>query len=276
MTSRGRTELEGKEEGKSNREEYFCRGEKGARESERKMSLSLVQGYESEEEARFQPPLYVDSDDEDEDRNIGGREELQIRDEGPVYGEVVDLALKITPPGEKRVVSSLPSALDVFSEVTGPPEFLRPAALAPVPSQKLLRSTVSDSRKINLQDSGAVIEAKAQRTAPNVSDPKVGGSGLPPIRQVKGAQMPPVEDAVHLLSACDKCHVPKTFSSARGGMVCPLCSDRGIQTDNKVGEGAKKRDGSVKDKEKTKRMKGQSTHATWKSETEMQLRQTYD
>lgn len=42
--------------------------------------------------------------------------------------------------------------------------------------------------------------------------------------------------------------------------------------------GAKKRDkeGGVKDKEKLKRMKGQSSHATWKSETEMQLRQTYD
>lgn len=42
--------------------------------------------------------------------------------------------------------------------------------------------------------------------------------------------------------------------------------------------GTKKRDkeGGVKDKEKLKRMKGQSSHATWKSETEMQLRQTYD
>eukprot|EP00899_Mesostigma_viride_P009941 jgi/Mesvir1/18949/Mv18918-RA.1 len=33
---------------------------------------------------------------------------------------------------------------------------------------------------------------------------------------------------------------------------------------------------TIKDKERLKRMKGQSTHATWKSETEMQLRQTYD
>lgn len=40
---------------------------------------------------------------------------------------------------------------------------------------------------------------------------------------------------------------------------------------------AKRRQGGgIKDKEREKRMKGQSAHATWKSETEMQLRQTYD
>jgi hypothetical protein len=31
-----------------------------------------------------------------------------------------------------------------------------------------------------------------------------------------------------------------------------------------------------KDKEKEKRMRGQSTHAAWKSEAEMALRQQYD
>ena len=31
-----------------------------------------------------------------------------------------------------------------------------------------------------------------------------------------------------------------------------------------------------KDREKNKRMKGQSTHASWKSEAEMVLRQQYD
>lgn len=33
---------------------------------------------------------------------------------------------------------------------------------------------------------------------------------------------------------------------------------------------------SVKDKEKEKRMKGQSSHSSWKSETFMKLRQEFD
>lgn len=56
-------------------------------------------------------------------------------------------------------------------------------------------------------------------------------------------------------------------------MVCPMCSDRPpTDTDNEL----KKKGSMVKDKEKLKRMKGQSSHATWKSETEMQLRQQFD
>lgn len=71
---------------------------------------------------------------------------------------------------------------------------------------------------------------------------------------------------------CLKCGIPKTFSNAKG-MVCPICSDRPpTDTDNEL----KKKGSMVKDKEKLKRMKGQSSHATWKSETEMQLRQQFD
>lgn len=69
-----------------------------------------------------------------------------------------------------------------------------------------------------------------------------------------------------------QCGIPKTFSNARG-MVCPVCGDRPIiETD----ESSKKKGSMIKDKEKNKRMKGQSSHATWKSETEMQLRQQFD
>ncbi|CAM8890218.1 unnamed protein product [Rhodiola kirilowii] len=41
-------------------------------------------------------------------------------------------------------------------------------------------------------------------------------------------------------------------------------------------EAEKKKGSTIKDKEKNKRMKGQSSHASWKSETEMQLRQQFD
>lgn len=72
---------------------------------------------------------------------------------------------------------------------------------------------------------------------------------------------------------CMQCGIPKTYSSARG-MVCPQCGDRPLADANK--ETDKKKGSTIKEKEKNKRMKGQSSHASWKSETEMQLRQQYD
>ena len=75
-----------------------------------------------------------------------------------------------------------------------------------------------------------------------------------------------------LCRMCLQCGVPKTYSSARG-MVCPVCGDRPAK-DTSIE--TKKKGSTIKDKEKSKRMKGQSSHATWKSETEMQLRQHFD
>jgi hypothetical protein len=56
-------------------------------------------------------------------------------------------------------------------------------------------------------------------------------------------------------------------------MVCPVCGDRPPQDPNAE---SKKKGSTIKDKEKSKRMRGQSSHASWKSETEMQLRQHFD
>lgn len=72
---------------------------------------------------------------------------------------------------------------------------------------------------------------------------------------------------------CLQCGIPKTFSNARG-MVCPVCGDRPHVDKSK--DEHKNKGSTIKDKEKSKRMKGQSSHATWKSETEMQLRQQFD
>lgn len=73
---------------------------------------------------------------------------------------------------------------------------------------------------------------------------------------------------------CLRCGVPKTFSHA-GGMVCPTCHDKPAADADADGTDKKKRS-VIKDKEKSKRMRGQSSHATWKSETEMHLRQQFD
>lgn len=72
---------------------------------------------------------------------------------------------------------------------------------------------------------------------------------------------------------CLRCGVPKTYSHAKG-IICPMCGDRPAEDADK--EAAKKKGSAIKDKEKSKRMKGQSSHATWKSETEMHLRQQFD
>lgn len=53
-----------------------------------------------------------------------------------------------------------------------------------------------------------------------------------------------------------------------------MCGDRPAADAN--AEAGKKKGSTIKDKEKSKRMKGQSSHATWKSETEMALRQQFD
>jgi hypothetical protein len=74
---------------------------------------------------------------------------------------------------------------------------------------------------------------------------------------------------------CLSCGVPKTFSGAKEGMVCPLCGDRPVVAGPSAAAD-KKRGNKVKDKEHQKRMKGQSAHSTWKSETEMSLRQQFD
>lgn len=72
---------------------------------------------------------------------------------------------------------------------------------------------------------------------------------------------------------CANCGVPKTYSAAKEGMVCPLCGDRPVVAG---AEEKNKRGNKIKDKEHSKRMKGQSTHSAWKSETEMHLRQQFD
>lgn len=130
---------------------------------------------------------------------------------------------------------------------------------------------------------GAVVEAKAQlvgiheRVRSDIEGSKPPVSAVPSTKQdgakrVTSATNPNAEDAAELLRMCLQCGIPKTYSSARG-MVCPVCGDRPLADADKD---SKKKGSTIKDKEKSKRMKGQSSHATWKSETEMQLRQQFD
>ncbi|KAM6554467.1 hypothetical protein CsatB_015229 [Cannabis sativa] len=280
------------------------------------MSLSLIQAYssaEEEEEEEAQNGLthqkqdlrYNSSsdDDNDDDHNLNDVDEDD--ESAAINRSIRDRSLFDFP---QPSVSGLPSAFDAFSEVAGPPQFLNNSVeefgvakevdhqqyvrhgrrrnrrdkkdLPAVPflSFYLLMKTIRTSL---LGFIGVVVEAKPQlvgihervrsdiegkQPPPTVPGTTEGG------KRVATAANPNAEDAAELLRMCLQCGIPKTYSSARG-MVCPVCGDR---PPAEPGTETKKKVNMVKDKEKNKRMKGQSSHATWKSETEMHLRQQFD
>lgn len=245
------------------------------------MSLSLIGNYssaEEDEEDRLGRSLTDDDDDDEENESDEDKEESaktipRIENPNPPSGSV------------------LPSAFDVFSEVAGPPEFLNNCVaehvLAEDNNDQRDRRNSSWRDKENLP-AGVVLEAKAQlvgireRVRSDI-DGKVPASSVPSQKgssitntgegkRVATATNPDAKDAAELLRMCLQCGIPKTYSNARG-MVCPVCGDRPVDPNK---EAEKKKGSTIKDKEKNKRMKGQSSHATWKSETEMQLRQQFD
>lgn len=222
------------------------------------MSLALLQGYSSveEDEGREERDHRYDnfSDDTDSD-NVNDEAVLRM----PSSYNPVD-----APKSSSG--SALPSAIDAFSEISGPPQFLNNS----VEDQGSARVSVvhrrgrKKSRDKKDVPAGAIVEAKAQLVGIHErvrSD--VEGSTPSKASNQGGAS---TKDGGPPPSLCLQCGIPKTYSSAFG-MVCPVCPSS---------DDAKKKGSTVKDKEKIKRMRGQSSHATWKSETEMQLRQQFD
>ncbi|KAG5548523.1 hypothetical protein RHGRI_014018 [Rhododendron griersonianum] len=249
------------------------------------MSLALIQSYSSAEED--------DVDDEARNdllhfHNSSGDE----RDDA-----VSDYASKplFDLPNGASSSSSLPSAFDAFAEVSGPPGFLNSCVEEPgLATGDGSGPRWRHGRRRNRKEkkdlpAGAVMEAKPllvgihERVRSDIQGntpptPAVQLDGLLStaqggVKRMATATNPNVEDAAELLRMCVQCGIPKTFSNARG-MVCPVCGDRPPVDPNN--DAAKKKGSLIKDKEKNKRMKGQSSHSTWKSETEMQLRQQFD
>ncbi|XP_059297093.1 uncharacterized protein LOC132050070 isoform X1 [Lycium ferocissimum] len=238
------------------------------------MSLSLIQGYSSaeEDEEQQQQELHYDKSSSEEEN-----------DDVP-QNRYKPFLINPNPSSS----SSLPSALDAFSEISGPPEFLNNSVEEggkEVDGQRQGRRKYS--RNKNDLPAGAVVESKAQLVGIHERVRSDVGGGIPKtatgqanasVGTVQGgkpmatASYPGAEDAAELLRMCLRCGIPKTYTHTRG-MVCPACSDRPVNSDE---ESVKKKGSTVKDKEKNKRMKGQSSHATWKSETEMHLRQQFD
>lgn len=244
------------------------------------MSLTLLQGYSSAEEE--EPPYQKLSDDDTDDNSD------HISDMPLVAGKPL-----FEPPNPSSSSSSLPSAIAVFSEIAGPPQFLNncvegaTSAAIENDGQRWRHGRRRNRREKSDLPAGAIVEAKAQLVGihervrsdaegslSHTSSTKTSDSlsTTQGVKRVATATNPNAEDAAELLRMCLQCGVPKTYSNARG-MICPLCGNRHpAETDKE----SKKKGSLIKDKEKNKRMKGQSSHATWKSETEMQLRQQFD
>ncbi|KAG7022548.1 hypothetical protein SDJN02_16282 [Cucurbita argyrosperma subsp. argyrosperma] len=245
------------------------------------MSLALLQGYSSAEEEAEDTSVFnnTSSDDDDQDLVVAAAStvtvNLSIRDRS-----LFELPQPSSHPG-------LPSAFDAFSEVSGPPEFLNNSVEEFAAPRDVDRPRGGRRNRRDKKDlpTGAVLEAKAQLVGihervrsdvennqpsnPSISNTTQAG------KRVATATNPNAEDAAELLRMCLHCGIPKTFSNARG-MFCPLCGDRPPEPELEPDSETKKKGSTVKDKEKIKRMRGQSSHATWKSETEMQLRQQFD
>lgn len=229
------------------------------------MSLSLLQGYssaEEEEEGQEERDHHYDNFSDDfEDNNDSDKHGAVSR--FPSSYNPVDAPKSF--PG-----SALPSALDAFSEIAGPPEFLNNC----VEDQSSAREGIAHhrgrrrSRDKKGLPAGAVVESKAQLVGihERVRSDIEGTISKQPQKTPLGVTSTSDNDSQPRM--CTRCGIPKTYSSACG-MVCPVCSDN-------PSDDSKKKGSTVKDKEKVKRMRGQSSHATWKSETEMHLRQQFD
>ncbi|CAA7034857.1 unnamed protein product [Microthlaspi erraticum] len=226
------------------------------------MSLTLLQGYSSAEEDDAEERTIGDYENSDEDGDHG----VQRYGSSSVFDFTASHSAKD---------SGLPSANDVFSQISGPPEFLNNHTEADEEASARdaeHADRISRKRK-KVKPKGVVMEAKPQlvgiheRVRSDIDAPPPSESGE---KRISTATNPNAEEAADLLRMCLQCGVPKTYTSARG-MVCPVCGDRPLPDSD-----GKKKGSTIKDKEKSKRMRGQSSHASWKSETEMQLRQTFD
>ncbi|KAH8962300.1 hypothetical protein BDL97_05G094000 [Sphagnum fallax] len=227
------------------------------------MSLALVQGYTSEEDESRLPADSYSSEEEEE------VEAIPVQSPKPW----------LPPDVSAARTSLLPSATHIFSEVAGPPDFLKCHATDPIPTRPPRQRSASsftesvakyvpkESQEQRPTSTGAVLEAKPLLV--NDSNKPLEES----VHRNPSVGLPPPDEAASLLRMCLQCGVPKTYSGVKESMVCPLCGDRPVTVPIPT---EKKRGSKVKDKEHSKRMKGQSTHSSWKSETEMHLRQQFD
>ncbi|VFQ96345.1 unnamed protein product [Cuscuta campestris] len=214
------------------------------------MSLTLLQSYSSAEEddgeVDEKSPDYDRSEEED-----GGVDDAVSLNR---YKPLVDP--NPTPS------SSLPSALAAFSEVSGPPEFLNNSvdetAANEAGNQRWRHGRRKNSRDKKDLPSGVVVEAKAHLVGIHER-----------VRSDVEGIIPKKPNGQRNLSSASAQGGNSSVRNPNAELASALLRDTNTEADKKKGS-------TIKDKEKVKRMRGQSSHASWKSETEMILRQHFD
>lgn len=224
------------------------------------------------------------------------------RHESSPAGRLQDHGADVTGPGS----SGLPSALSALEALEGPPSYLTPEATRPLASSAYHGRLVQAAAKASSEDATGKRDRKTGY-APGEWDitkmaPKLKGQAPPaPAGVVSAAAVRyKTDDRVgsNIVTAAQVAMLGGQWASSadateegskrQGPQPAPQTdpnpkrkstSAMGVQDFLDKGHGGaqlprKKQD--RKDMEKSKRERGQSSHAAWKSEAEMVLRQQYD
>ncbi|EFN53831.1 hypothetical protein CHLNCDRAFT_136569 [Chlorella variabilis] len=245
----------------------------------------------SEEDSYFQT-----SQDESEDSAVQQAREAAARLKD--YGEDLEAATAQQP---RAAAGALPSAAAAFNSVDGPPAYLDPEATRPL--------AVAVHKAVNNvgADGGSLPDPHSQNRLMNKRGQAVGewdvSQMAPKLKEQQGKEKGVItgaavrfrtEDRVGTVSAAQIAMLGGQWGGDEG--VEEEAAGAGPSAKHPVPKGKPSKPMGVdefldkgvggallprkrqdrKDKEKDKRVRGQSTHANWKSEAEMVLRQQYD
>ncbi|PRW33695.1 PHD finger 3 [Chlorella sorokiniana] len=282
---------------------------------EEEEDLDALWGDEPPRQAAAQPPAqplelssseddsYFEGSDDDSEDSAARRAKAaaaRLRD----YGEEEEAGSKPAagPAAAAAPTGLLPSAAAAFTKVEGPPAFLDPEATRPLAvavhravnhvgadggalpdprsANQLLNkrgqaagewdvSQMAPKLKEEQQQEKGVITGSAVRYR---TDDRVGAVSAAQIAMLGGKVGEEEEDEG--LPAAPSAAAPK-HPAPKGKPTKPMAVNDFLDKGVGGAQLPRKRQ-DRKDKEKDKRMRGQSTHAQWKSEAEMVLRQQYD
>ncbi|KAG2452498.1 hypothetical protein HYH02_002737 [Chlamydomonas schloesseri] len=202
------------------------------------------------------------------------------------YGENGATATSGRTGGAAQKRSLLPSALDVLDAVEGPPRFLDPEAIRPL--------AASASHGLGADTGPAVaVAAGKERQAPgkdfDISKlaPPMKGQAKQSADKREAPAGAVIEGRAKRYKAEEGPEATQSYTALQiamlGGHVAEQKSapTKPMEVSEFLNKGVgaaqlPRKNADRKDKEKDKRMRGQSTHSHWKSEAEMVLRQQYD
>ena len=194
-------------------------------------------------------------------------------------------------PMAERSKDSLPSPQALFSRITKPPDFLNPEAIRQLPYKSREEDVdgATEVQKEQAEGRGKPLRSGEKELA-TTWDISKAAPKLPEEKTERGRGVGSVISASAVKYDVASRHASST--AVMGDAPSVLMSDakdvqphtskgatHPMSVEDFVGKGGaslpRKRQ-ERKDKEKAKRMRGQSSHDTWKSEAEMALRQQYD